>query len=205
MTYCRNAIRFPIGISPLATRMLPNHRMATLDRLKISMSVGSISENSRWTRNEVAVRSWLATSKRSSSWSVRTNARMTRIPLSASRVTWLTRSTLTCIAWKSGRARDISSPTMRAMSGRTTIRIPDSGTSWRRAMMIPPTARIGAMIIMLRPIRTTIWTCWTSFVLRVMSDAVPNVSSSAREKLSTLRKMAPRTSRPNAIPVLLPQ
>ena len=71
--------------------------------------------------------------------------------------------------------------------------------------MMPPTARIGAMIIMFRPIRTTIWTCWTSFVLRVMSDGVPNLLSSACEKLSTLRKIAPRRSRPNAIPVLEPQ
>ena len=71
--------------------------------------------------------------------------------------------------------------------------------------MIPPTARIGAMIIMLRPIRTVIWTCWTSFVLRVMSDGVPKWLSSACEKLSTLRKMAPRTSRPKAMPVFDPQ
>ena len=71
--------------------------------------------------------------------------------------------------------------------------------------MIPPTARIGAMIIMLRPISTVIWTCWTSLVLRVMSDGVPKWLSSACEKLSTLRKMAPRTSRPKAMPVFEPQ
>ena len=72
-------------------------------------------------------------------------------------------------------------------------------------MTTPPTARIGAMIIMLRPIRTTIWTCWTSFVLRVMSDGVPKRLSSACEKLSTLRKIAPRRSRPKAMPVFEPQ
>ena len=71
--------------------------------------------------------------------------------------------------------------------------------------MIPPTARIGAMIIMLRPISTVIWTCWTSLVLRVMSDGVPKWLSSACEKLSTLRKMAPRRSRPKAMPVFEPQ
>ena len=85
--------------------------------------------NIRLTRSEVAVRSLLATSKRSSSCRVRTNARMTRMPLSASRVTWLTRSTLTCIAWNRGSALAISVPTMTAITGRTTIRIPDSGTS----------------------------------------------------------------------------
>ncbi len=67
MTYCRKAMRLPIGISPLSTRRLPNHRIATVDRLKISISNGIISANSRLTRSEVEVRSWLATSKRSSS------------------------------------------------------------------------------------------------------------------------------------------
>ena len=71
--------------------------------------------------------------------------------------------------------------------------------------MIPPTARIGAMIIMFSPISTVIWTCWTSFVFLVMSDGVPNVLSSACEKLSTFLKMAPRTSRPKAMPVFEPQ
>ena len=205
MTYCRKAMRLPIGMSPLSTRMLPNHRIATEDRLKTAISNGSITANMRLTRIAVAVRSAFATSNRSSSWRVRTKARMTRTPLSASRVTWLMRSTLTCIAWKSGSALAISVPTMRAMIGRMTTRMPASGTSWRRAMMIPPTARMGAMIIMLRPIRTTIWTCCTSFVLRVISDGVPKWLSSTWEKLSTLRKMAERRSRPNAIPVFEPQ
>ena len=50
--------------------------------------------------------------------------------------------------------------------------------------MIPPTARIGAMIIMFRPIRTTIWTCWTSLVLRVMSDGgAERVELGTREAL----------------------
>ena len=104
MTYCRNAMRLPIGISPLSTRKAPNHRIATDDRLKIAISSGIISANSRLTRSEVAVRSRFATSKRSSSCCVRTKARMTRTPLSASRVTWLMRSILTCIAWNSGSA-----------------------------------------------------------------------------------------------------
>ena len=76
-------------LAAVDTRMAPNHRMATDDRLKIAIRVGIISANSRLTLSEVAVRSWFATSKRSSSCVVRTNARMTRTPLSASRVTWL--------------------------------------------------------------------------------------------------------------------
>ncbi len=47
--------------------------------------------------------------------------------------------------------------------------------------------------------RTTIWTCWTSFVLRVISEAVPKWLTSTCENDSTERKIAPRTSRPNDI------
>ena len=56
--------------------------------------------------------------------------------------------------------------------------------------MIPPIAMIGAEIMTVRAMRTTIWTCWTSFVLRVISDGVPKWLISVCEKLSTLRKIA---------------
>ena len=46
-------------------------------------------------------------------------------------------------------------------------------------------ARIGAEIMTVRSMNTTVWTCWTSFVLRVMSDAGPNVFISTWEKVST--------------------
>ena len=72
-------------------------------------------------------------------------------------------------------------------------------------MITPPTAMIGARIMMFRANRRTCWTCWTSFVFRVMSDAVPNRFVSVWEKLTTLAKIAPRTSRPNAIEVFAPQ
>ena len=60
------------------------------------------------------------------------------------------------------------------ISGSTTTRRPDSGTSWRRAMMIPPTIRIGAEIMSVRAMNTTVCTCWTTFGLRVISDGGPN-------------------------------
>ena len=72
-------------------------------------------------------------------------------------------------------------------------------------MMMPPMAMIGAEIMMLSIISTTICTCCTSLVLRVMSDGVPKWLTSVCEKLSTLRKSAPRTSRPNAMATLEPQ
>ena len=201
ITYWRNAIRFPICSPPESTWMAPNHRIAIDDRLKIAITVGIISANSRFTRRAVWVRSWLASSKRRSSCSVRTKARITRMPDSVSRMTWLIRSTLTCMTRKRGRARDSISPMNTARSGMITISRADSATSSRTAMMIPPTAMIGAMIITLSAMTRTVWTCWTSFVLRVMRVGAPKWFVSACENDSTFWKIAPRTSRPKAMPV----
>ena len=58
--------------------------------------------------------------------------------------------------------------------------------------MIPPTIRIGAETIIVRPMNTTVWTCWTSFVLRVMSDGGPNVVDlDLRERLDLAEDGAP--------------
>ena len=71
-------------------------------------------------------------------------------------------------------------------------------------MITPPTIRIGAETIRVRPMNRTIWTCWTSFVLRVISEAGPKWLTSTWLKLSTLRKIALRTSRPNPIEMRAP-
>ncbi len=88
---------------------------------------------------------------------------------------------------------------IRAITGTITTRMPVSGTSWRRAMITPPTSMIGADTMTVRPMRTTIWTCWTSFVLRVISEAVPKWLTSTWENVSTFPKMPARRSRPKAI------
>ncbi len=67
--------------------------------------------------------------------------------------------------------------------------------------MIPPTSMIGAVTMTVRPVRTTIWTCCTSLVLRVMSEAAPKKLTSTWANDSTCRKTAPRTSRPNPIAI----
>ena len=51
----------------------------------------------------------------------------------------------------------------------------------------------------------SICTCVTSFVLRVISDGVPKTFVSTCEKSVTLRKTAPRTSRPKAMAVRAPK
>ena len=68
-------------------------------------------------------------------------------------------------------------------------------------MITPPTAMIGARIITFSAMTRTIWTCWTSFVLRVIRVGGPNRFVSACEKARTFWKIAARTSRPNAIAV----
>ena len=56
-----------MGMPWSATWMLPNHMMATVERLRMAVSVGIISANSRLTLSVVMVRSSLAASKRCSS------------------------------------------------------------------------------------------------------------------------------------------
>ena len=50
MRYCRKAVRFPIDIAPLSTRMAPNHIVATVERLRIRVITGMVTANRRLTR-----------------------------------------------------------------------------------------------------------------------------------------------------------
>ena len=86
----------------------------------------------------------------------------------------------------------------RNMSGMITSSSPDSGTSWRSAMITPPIVRIGAEIMMFSASRTSVWTWVTSLVLRVMRLAGPNVLTSTWENAWTLRKIALRDVPPEA-------
>lgn len=60
--------------------------------------------------------------------------------------------------------------------------IHDNPASSRSAMKTPPTIVMGAETSMTALIRTSIWTCCTSLVLRVISDGAPNLFSSRAEK-----------------------
>ena len=72
-------------------------------------------------------------------------------------------------------------------------------------MITPPTAMIGAATIMVALMTTSICTCCTSFVVRVISDGAPNWANSRAEKLPTRLNSAPRTSRPKLIAVREPK
>ena len=64
------------------------------------------------------------------------------------------------------------------------------------AMMMPPMASSGAVTNIVAPIMASIWTCCTSFVLRVISEPAPNCETSRSENPLTLAKTSARMSRP---------
>ena len=186
-------------------RWPPNQSTPTLDTFTTSMTTGNISAMSLPTRNETSMRSALAASKRPRSCSSRTKARITRMPAICSRTTRFTVSMRTCMRRNSGRIRMTRTTTIPMSTGRMTTSRPDRGTSWRRAMMIPPTHMIGAVTMRVKASRTSIWTCWTSLVVRVMSEGAPKWPTSRVEKAWTRSKTAARTSRPSAMAVWAPK
>nr|BFE69093.1 hypothetical protein GCM10020092_023940 [Actinoplanes digitatis] len=103
------------------------------------------------------------------------------MPVICSRITWLTRSIRTCMVRNSGRIRAMISETTPTSAGTITSSSDDSGTSWRRASRMPPTHMIGAATISRNVISTSICTCWTSLVVRVISEGAPNRSTSRAE------------------------
>ena len=77
-----------------------------------------------------------------------------------------------------------------------TSRISESGPSSRTARITPPTIVIGAATSSVHVISTSICTCLTSLVMRVISDGAPKWPTSWAEKSVTLWNRSPRTSRP---------
>ena len=70
-------------------------------------------------------------------------------------------------------------------TGTLTVRIHDSPPSSRMAMTTPPIAVIGAATSNVHVISTSICTCCTSLVMRVISDGAPNWPISRAEKSDT--------------------
>ncbi len=67
---------------------------------------------------------------------------------------------------------------------------------------MPPTIMIGAATNIVQVITTSICTCWTSLVMRVISDGAPNWPTSRAEKPVTRWKSDSRTSRPKPMAAL---
>ena len=84
----------------------------------------------------------------------------------------------------------MTSPIATISTGTQTAISQDRPTSSCNAMATPPTHMIGAATSIVHDISTSIWTCWTSFVLRVISDGAPNRLSSRAENSPTRWKTA---------------
>ncbi len=147
----------------------------------MTVTVGNIAAWSRPRRSDVSVRSWLASAKRATSWGSRTNARTTLMPVICSRRTRLTASIRSCITWKPGTIWKTIEPSSTEAAGTHTSRTTDRPTSSRSAMITPITIVSGAAIIIVTPITTSSCTCWTSLVIRVMSDGAPKWATSLAE------------------------
>ncbi len=109
-----------------------------------------------------------------------------------------------CILRKFGTIRLTTRPTLRNSAGTTTARIQPSPKSSRSAMITPPTIMIGADTAIVQAISTSIWTCVTSLVPRVISEGAPNSWTSRVEKVPTRWNSAARRSRPRLIEVFAP-
>ena len=107
-----------------------------------------------------------------------------------SRSTALMRSIFFCMDRNSGISRTTRYPTTTVSSGTETQTSQDRLMSSRSAMMMPPMHMMGVATMKFRPISTSICTCWTSLVPRVISVGAPNVLTSLAEKLVTLRNTA---------------
>ncbi len=126
------------------------------------------------------------------------------MPVICSRRTRLTASMRVCISRKPGTIREMIRPTARTSTGTQTTSSQDSPRSSRSAISTPPTIMIGAATIIVQVISTSICTCCTSLVLRVISDGAPKWSTSRLENDPTRWKIAARTSRPKAMAVRAP-
>ena len=188
-------------MAPDSTRCPPNHSTATEPTLATSITTGNIPACQRPARTATTVSSSLAFAKRCVSCSSRTKARTTRTPVTCSRSTRLTSSMRSCITRKLGTICRTISPTDRASTGTTSTMSHESPTSSRMAITTAPTIMIGAATNIVKPISTSICTCWTSLVSRVMSEGAPKCWTSRAEKVPTRWKMAARRSRPNDIAV----
>ena len=163
----------PICIWPESTRWPPNHSTATLETFRMSITVGNIVAIHRPVLTATAVSSSFAVPNRFASTGSRTKARTTRMPVTCSRRIRFTASMRVCISRKPGTIREMIPPTARNSSGTQTASSQDSPRSSRIAISTPPTIMIGAATIIVQDISTSIWTCCTSLVLRVISDGAP--------------------------------
>ena len=104
-----------------------------------------------------------------------------------------------CISRKLGTIRVMIRPIAPASTGTVTTMSQESPRSTCIAMKIPPTIMMGAITMSVHDISTSICTCCTSLVSRVIRLGAPKSWTSRCENEPTRRKIAARTSRPKPI------
>ena len=114
------------------------------------------------------------------------------------------RSIFSCIRRNVGVIRTMIEPWATSTSGMVTMKIQERPASWRTARTTPPAAVNGAARRSVHVMRTSICTCCTSFVMRVMSDGGPNWFTSRLEKSFTWWKRSRRVSLPKPMAALEP-
>ena len=147
----------------------------------------------------------LTRSKRVVSNGSRTKARITLMPVTCSRRILFTASIRDCIRRNPGIRFLMTNPRLTTIAGIATRSSHERCTSSRTAITTPPVIMIGALAIIVQPIKTTICTCWTSLVVRVISDGAPKRPTSRFENDPTFRNTASRRSRPRPIAVRTPK
>ena len=95
-------------------------------------------------------------------------------------------------------------PSTRIAAGMANRRMTDSCRLSRTARIMPTTIVIGAAIAIVEAITTSICTCCTSLVMRVISDGAPKWPTSRAEKSVTWWNRSLRRSRPKLIATLAP-
>jgi hypothetical protein len=127
------------------------------------------------------------------------------MPEICSRNTRLMVSIRFCMSRNDGTIFRMMSPIATTSTGTLTPISQDKPTSSRSAITTPPTHMMGAAISIVHVVITSICTCCTSLVLRVIRDGAPNRAISRPEKVPTCWKIEARTSRPKLIAVRAPK
>ena len=170
--------------------------MATDTPFMMSIISGIMNVMTRFVNSCVRMSRVEASSKRASSNSSRSNARMTGRPVSISRATRFTRSMSFCIILNLGMATFMSTPMSAKMMTTATTMIQPMAAFVRVTMMMPPMARMGEYSTMRSSMTVTIWMSWMSLVPRVMSEAAEKRPISFSEKATTRPNSFVRSVRP---------
>ena len=170
----------------------------------ISIIAGIIHDIILFTNIFTFVKSWFATSNLSSSNFSLLNARITPSPVSISLVTKFNLSTKLCNILNLGITTVNITKTIPKThtTPRPIIQLIDRFVL--KAFIIPPIAINGAKNTILSIITIICCICCMSLVLRVISDAVENLSNSTFEKLTTFLNTSLRRLRPIPAPTLEP-